>query len=85
MCLSSSSSSPAAAATTLVAVNNILQYLLHFRRYSNGAVYRGQGRIDGKVVIVTGANSGIGKETALDLVNRGQHSALSLHDLHLFC
>jgi len=36
-------------------------------------MYRGDGRIDGKVVIVTGANTGIGKETVLDLVSRGQH------------
>ena len=48
-----------------------IECLLCIRRYSNGAVYRGQGRIDGKVVIVTGANTGIGKEAALDLVNRG--------------
>ena len=53
-------------------MNNV-KYLLHFRRYSNGAVYKGQGRIDGKVVIVTGANTGIGKETAMELVKRGQY------------
>ena len=35
-------------------------------------MYKGRARIDGKVVIVTGANTGIGKETAMELVNRGQ-------------
>jgi len=36
-----------------------------------GRVCQSRERIDGKVVIVTGANTGIGKETAMDLVQRG--------------
>ena len=34
--------------------------------------YRGTARLDGKTAIVTGSNTGIGKTTVLDFVQRGE-------------
>ena len=50
-------------------------YLL--RKWAAGGVCRSQAKLDGKTVIITGANTGIGLETAVDLAKRNARVILA--------
>ena len=50
---------------------------LLFRKYISGGVCRSQAKLDSKTAIITGANTGIGLETAVDLANRNARVILA--------
>lgn len=48
-----------------------------------GAMCPNDQQIDGKIVVITGATSGIGKETALELAKRAGHIILAVRNNEL--
>ena len=57
-----------------------LGYLAN-RLYFSGTKYKSPKRLDNKVAIITGANTGIGFETALDLAKRGARIIMACKDM----
>nr|CAH0100460.1 unnamed protein product [Daphnia galeata] len=51
------------------------------KEYFNGIRYEGKEKLDGKIVIITGATDGIGKETAKDLAKRGAKVFMASRDM----
>ncbi|KAG8520601.1 Retinol dehydrogenase 13 [Galemys pyrenaicus] len=80
-CLPGVGSVPVLTAPAGAPAGQGLMLLMPSRDYVTGGACPSKATIPGKTVIVTGANTGIGKQTALELARRGGNIILACRDL----